>query len=498
MVDENLPIQNSFIGSSFGTICCLNRMTHNKLNTMRVVQSLLIFLFISFGSSLAQPVQPPMMYEFPYLCPSCNEDMVLSLRIAEDGTSILESHTISTTPVIDPKYDESEYQPGELIAGPLTNGGVGVIQNWDDEIGTNFIEIREDMFPEEGVKYVDEELTKASEEPGSSRWSISNLSVSVENTGQQETVQGFNSNHFIGDVQYNQTNYDSGGSETSNTDVSYELHLWLSEELPFSPLPFQYEPFKENRIPPYNFAPIDDLIVKRMLEQIEGKGGLVRSQLIFEGEEYTVEIENVRETPAPPMQKFDTLPVVSASQVDHFAGPLFIVSLLRDSNLAEMGSGSITFDGREVSASSAWKVNEAGDLVIVVTAKEENTTFFLVRPLNDRPGEGSFDVKNRPEGKMLRAMSGEELSQHSNHFQIYGLVSGDQFPTVISGFESGSVTIKSSDNKSISGKTTGSVSALATDQPSDSETVSLEISFSSEMGLEDFEFRSPESRYAGR
>ncbi|MDR9366696.1 MAG: hypothetical protein RI575_15265 [Balneolaceae bacterium] len=465
---------------------------------MRVVQSLLIFLFISFGSLLAQPVQPPMMYEFPYLCPSCNEDMVLSLRVAEDGTSILESHEISTTPVLDPEYDDSEYQPGERISGPLTNGEVGVIQNWDDEIGTNFIEIRDNIIPEEGVRYVDEELTKASEEPGSSSWSISNLSVSVENTGQQVTVRGFNSNHFIGDVEYTQTNYDSGGSETSSTDVSYKLHLWLSEELPFSPLPFQYEPFKENRIPPYNFAPIDDMIVKRMLEQIEGKGGLVRSQLIFEGEEYTVEIENVRETPALPMQKFETLPVVSASQVDHFAGPLFIISLLRDSDLAEMGSGNIMFDGREVPASSAWKVNEAGDLVIVVTAKEENTTFFLVRPLNGRPDEGSFDVKNRPDGKMLRAMSGEELSQHSNHFQIYGLVSGDQFPTVISGFESGNVMITSSEGASISGESTGSVSALDTNQPTGPETVPLEMSFTSEKGLEDFQFRSPESRYAGR
>ncbi|NBC02356.1 MAG: hypothetical protein GVY20_01485 [Bacteroidetes bacterium] len=465
---------------------------------MRVIQSLLIFLFISVGSLVAQPIQPPMMYEFPYLCPNCNEDMLLSLRVAEDGTSILESHEISTTPIIDPEYDDSEYQPGELILGPLTNGEVGVVQNWDDEIGTNFIEIREDMFPEEGVKYVDGELTKASEESGSSSWSINNLTVSVEKTGEKETVKGFNSNHFIANVQYTKTSYDNEGTETSSTDVSYEFKLWLSEELPFSPLPFEYEPFKENRIPPYNFAPIDDLVVNRLLKQIEGEGGLVRSQLIFEGEEYTVEIENVRETPSPPMQKFETLPVVSASQADHFAGPLFIISLLRDSDLTEIGSGNITFDGREIPASSAWKVNKAGDLVIVVTAKEENTTFFIVRPLNGRPNKATYDVKYRPEGETLRAMSDEELLEHSNHFQIYGLVSGEQFPTVISGFESGNVMITSSEGASISGETSGSVSALNTNQPTDPETVPLEISFTSEKDLENFQFRSPESRYAGQ
>jgi hypothetical protein len=465
---------------------------------MRFVQTLLISLFISVGSLIAQPTQPPMMYEFPYLCPSCSEDMVLSLRVAEDGMSILESHEISTTPIIDPEYDDSEYQPGELILGPLTNGEVGIVQNWDDEIGANFIEIREDRFPEEGVKYLDEELTKASEEPGSSSWSVDGVSVSVENTGEQETVQGFNSNHFIANVKYTETSYDSEGTETSSAEVSYKFQLWLSEELPFSPLPFQYEPFKENRIPPYNFAPIDDLVVNRLLNQIEGEGGLVRSKLIFEDEEYTVEIENVRETPAPPMQKFNTLPVVSASQVDHFAGPLFITSLLRDSNLSDMGSGTISFDGREMPASSAWKVNEAGDLVIVVTAEEENTTFFLVRPLNGTPAESTFDVTKRPEGEILRSMSAEELSEHSSHFQIYGLVSGDPFPTVISGFESGNVTITGSGKESISGESRGTVSALATDQVSETESVTIEISFRSDTGLEEFQFRSPESRYAGR
>lgn len=465
---------------------------------MRIVQTLFILLFLGIGSLIAQPVQPPMMYEFPYLCPNCNEDMVLSVRVAENGTSILESHEISTTPVLDPEYDGSEYQPGERISGPLTNGKVGVIQNWDDEIGTNFIEIRENELPDEGVKYVDEELTKASEEPGSSSWSINNLSVSVENTGKQATVQGFNTSHFIANVQYTETHYDSEGAETSSSDITYEFHLWLSKELPFSPLPFQYEPFKENRIPPYNFAPIDDLVIKRMLEQIKGKGGLVRSKLVFEGEEYSVEMQNVRETPVLPMQKFKSLPVVSASQVDHFAGPLFIISLLRDSDLAEMGSGNITFNGREIAASSAWKVNDSGDLVIVVTAREENTTFFLIRPLNGKPDVGTFDVQNRPDGELLRTMSDEELSEHSKQFQIYGLVSGDQFPTVISGFESGSVTITSSENESISGETRGSVSALSTDQVSKTESITLEISFTSEKGLEDFQFRSPESRYAGR
>ncbi|MDR9410979.1 MAG: hypothetical protein RI573_19205, partial [Balneolaceae bacterium] len=79
-----------------------------------------------------------------------------------------------------------------------------------------------------------------------------------------------------------------------------------------------------------------------------------------------------------------------------------------------------------------------------------------------------------------------------------GLVSGDQFPTVISGYETGSVSIISSEGASISGESTGSVLALDTNQPTGPETVPLEMSFTSEKGLEDFQFRSPESRYAGR
>ncbi|MDZ7720488.1 MAG: hypothetical protein U5K72_16860 [Balneolaceae bacterium] len=439
-----------------------------------------------------------MIYQFPYLCPNCNEEMEITIRVSADGTSIIERQTISTTPIVDPEFDDSDYLPGNLISGPMTNARTGKIQHWEMEIGTKFIEVWEDILPEMGERYVDEDLTKAVDEPGESSWSVDNLTVHVEDTGQQETIQGFPATIYEVEVRFEKTDFNPDGEETSRDEMNYQFQLWLSEEMPFTPLPFHYAPFKEKRIPPYNLSPINDLVISTMLDKIKDKGGLVKSKLIVEDEEWTVGLKNVRATPPVPMHKFEDLPVVSASQVDNFAGPLFIVSMLRDGELSEMGSGTIQFDDREISARSAWKVNDEGDLVIVVTAEDENTTFFLVRPLKGLPGVATFDVKNRPERSVLRSMSEEELAEHSNSFQMYGLVSGEPFPTVITGFQSGSVTIENAGNDIIKGRTSGEVLALPTDQISEIEATPFEITFTSESGLEKFQFRSPEARVAGR
>jgi len=465
---------------------------------MRIIQSLFFLYILSIATLSAQSVEPPMFYQFPYLCPSCSEDMEMSIRVSSNGTSIIETQAVSTTPIVDPKYDDSEWVPGNQISGPLTNGRTGKIQDWKGEIGTMFIEVQDEVLPEIGVRYIDEDLTKAGTDSGESTWSVNDFAVNVKNTDKQETIQGFSATIYEINIKFIKADFNSDGQESSRNNLNYQFQLWLSEEVPFTPLPFQYEPFKENHIPPYNLSPINDLVVSKILENIEGKGGLVKSKLLFENQEWTIEMNNVRSTPPVPMNKFESLPIISSSQVDNFAGPLFIVSMLRDGELKNKGSGTIRIDDQELTARSSWKVNEAGDLVIVVTAEDQNTTFFLVRPLKGKPGETTFDVKNRPGGSTLRSMNKDELAQHSNYFQVFGLISENTFPTVISGFQSGYVTIESSGKEIISGHASGEVYALQTDQLSDNETISFEISFASKSGLENFQFRSPESRVAGR
>lgn len=465
---------------------------------MRFFKVFLLIYLIAPVIAIGQPKEPPLMYEFSYLCPSCDEEMLIYIRVASDETSIVETHTASSTPVIGPEYDDSDFLPGALISGPLTDGKIGIIQNWDGEIGTNFIEIRDKKLPEEGVRYVDDRLNKYSDDSESSSWKIDNVSVAVEIGEEDQLIQGYSSNHMIADIRFTETNYNSDGDQSSVSDMSYQYHLWFSEELPFSPLPFEYEPFKENRIPPYNLAPINDLIVSRLLENVEGQGGLVKSKIVFEGEEWPVEIKNVKQTPPPPMEKFETLPVISADQVDNFAGPLFIVSLLRDGELAQLGSGTIRYGDREIPATSAWKVNDAGDLVIVLSGKEDQSTFFLVRPLLGIPETGRYDAKNRPDNTELRAMGSDELLKHAGHFQVYGLMSESGFPTVVSGFESGTVQIDQSQDGIITGRSEGTVFALPTSDISETMSVSIELDFNSESGLQEFRFRSPESRYLER
>lgn len=460
---------------------------------------MLFFIFLmSMTTAAAQQIEPPMMYQFPYLCPSCNEEMAMSIRVSSNGTSIIETHSISTTPVVDPEYDDSEWVQGTQISGPVTNGRIGIIKDWEAEIGTIFIEVREEFLPEMGIRYVDEELTKAVENSEESSWSVDNLTVNVENSGQRDTIEGHSSTMYDVNISFIKSDFNSDGQVISENDISYQYQLWLSEELPFTPLPFQYEPFKENHIPPYNLKPINDLVTSVIIDKVKNKGGLVKSKLLFENEEWTVGIKNVRTTPPVPMYKYQNLPVVSSSQVDNFAGPLFIVSMLRDGELKDMGSGTIKFGHRELPARSSWKVNEAGDLVIVVTAEDENSSFFLVRPLKGKPDEATFDVTNRPESSVLMSMNEEELAEHSNNFQLFGLVAEDTFPTTISGFQSGSVTIDTAGDEIITGRVSGEVLALSTAQLSESRSISFEISFTSESGLENFRFRSPESRVAGR
>lgn len=321
---------------------------------MRIIQSLFFLYILSVVTISAQSVEPPMLYNFPYLCPSCSEEMEMSIRVSSEGTSVGETHAISATPIIDPEYDDSEWVPGNLISGPLTNGLTGGIKDWEQEIGTVFIEVEDKVLPEIDTRYIDEDLTEAGTESKESSWSVNDFTVSVENTGQQETIQGFSANVYEANIQFTKTDYSPEGQQTLQSDVNYQFQLWLSEQVPFTPIPFHYEPFKENHIPPYNLSPINDLVASAIIDRVQDKGGLLKSKLLFDNEEWTVEMKSVKSTPPVPMHKFENLPVISSSQVDNFAGPLFIVSMLRDRELRDMGSGTIRIDDQELAANSSW------------------------------------------------------------------------------------------------------------------------------------------------
>lgn len=464
-------------------------------------QSLVVFLLvmgigIEFGS--AKAAAESAVLEYPFVCPSCSEERTLSLRYGADATSVVEAHDSAVTPQIDPSNDGSRYLPGEWIAGPMTDSRAGRIQHWEGEIGTNFIEVRRSPPLRQGVRYVNNRLEEAETPATRDSWSIEDVNVSIAQGDDERTIQGFATEHVIAHLTYVRNEYDKAGAESSSEDIALQYDLWMAPALPFSPLPLEYEPFKGNHVPPYTPGPVEDRLIAELTEKLEGRGALMRAEIGQGGEAVAVEVSSVSEAPDLPMQKFDTLPVVYAEQVSQFAGPLFIASLLRGDMVRGESNASMNIGGAEQAAVSEWKVNDSGDLVIVLASRQENTSLFLARPIQGKPDTGTYAMTRRPDSRRLRSMDEAAMDEHSRQFQIYGIVQGRTLPTVVTGVRDGNVVIEQVDGEVIAGEVMASVSALPTDAPSEPQPLELNLSFEARQGLTSFDFRSHESRVAGR
>ncbi len=460
------------------------------------IQFLAAALMLTGGAGAVGAHAAPMLVEYDFLCPSCEDERSISIRYAADGTSILQTHNRADTPQIAPAHDDSEYLPGEWIAGPMTRFRPGRIQHWDDEIGTNFIEVQKAPVPDVGTRYADRRLTPAAEQPGRESWSIGAIRVSVEDGEDDRVIRGLEADHKRAVVACTRTEYGADGAETGSEETALAFDLWMADALPFSPLPFQYEPFLGNRVPPYNRGPVGNRLIAELLPHLAGMGGLVRAEITAEGTTSAIEVRSVQATPEPPMHKYTSLPVVSGEQVGQFAGPLFLASLLRGGMIQQESDATLTLDGRALQAVSAWKTNEAGDLVIVISAREENTSVFLVRPVNGIPAPGAYDTTSKVDYRRLRGMSEDELADHTRRFQLYGVATDQVLPTVLTGIEQGTVTIRETEGDTLAGSVSGRVSALPTDSLSDMRAMPVELTFRAEPGLDEFRFRSDESRVA--
>lgn len=465
---------------------------------MKNEKLLFTMLILAVAVIRAPAIQASAIVEYPFMCPSCSEEKSISVRYAADGTSVLEMHDRGKLPLIDPSNESSKYLPGAWIAGPMTDFHAGRIQRWDDEIGTNFIEVRKSPALRLGARYVDNRLTEAGKPAEKESWSIENFSVSVTQGDDDRAIQGHEADHLVARLTYTRNEHDQSGAETKSEKKTLEYDLWMSDALPFSPLPFEYEPFKGNHVPPYTPGPIEDLLVAELTPKLEDHGALVRAAISDGSERIVFEMTDSRDAPSMPLDKFKSLPVVSGEQVDAFAGPLFIASLLRGDMVSEGKNASINIEGRELAAVSEWKVNKAGDLAIVLAAKEENTSVFLVRPIRGRPDAGTYAMTRRPDSRRLRTMSQAAIKDHASKFQIYGIVQGETLPTVLTGSSGGEVVVNESSESVIAGEAGVSASALATESLSDPRTVQVKLSFDARSGLEDFRFRSNESRVVDR
>jgi hypothetical protein len=457
----------------------------------------LLFLFAFLASAAAQAAGPsaPALLAYPFLCPSCDSAQVTTLRYGADGLSIAETHTTGEQPMLHPESDAAAGHPGEWIAGPRTRGQPGRIQRWEGEVGTDFIEVQIDSPLVEGERYAaTRRLAPASEKPGKKSWSVDDVAVSVAPGERDREIAGYPGDHWRVSLSWTRTTYDRAGEVTGSEDKQVRYELWTTDALPFSPLPYEYEPFKGNHVKPWLSGPVADHLMHKLTAELAGRGALLRAEVVGESDA-TLTLASALPAPALDADRFAGLPVVASAQVDAFAGPLFMTSLLRDGMLAGRGTATLTLGDRELSGATAWKVNSAGDLVIALAAREENTTVLLVRPVLGMPEAGRHGTATRPAMNALRAMDEAALEDHVRRFQLYGVAAGDTLPTVLTGFDGGEVVLTQTDDGMVAGRISGHIDTLPTAQPGNHRRIPVRLQFEAPEGLEDFRFRSPESRF---
>jgi len=165
--------------------------------------------------------------------------------------------------------------------------------------------------------------------------------------------------------------------------------------------------------------------------------------------------------------------------------------MLGDGGRANFAVGDRSFSGR-----SAWKLNDAGDLVIALAAEDSNTTLLLVRPAAGMPEEEHYGVSPRPDMSTLRTMDDEAMSQHIQRFQLYGVMtSDDELPRVLTSMSNGQVALTEVSGEVIAGEVSAEASVLVTDTSDSPLTqVPVRLRFEALEGLDGFRFRSPEAR----
>lgn len=456
-----------------------------------------VFLFSLLVSAATQAAGPsaPALLAYPFLCPGCDTARVTTLRYGADGLSLAETHATSEQPMLHPDGDAAAGHPGEWIAGPRTGGKPGRIQRWAGEVGTDFIEVQLDSPLVEGERYAaTRRLARASEKPGKKSWSIGDVAIAVTPGDKDRTIAGYPGEHWRVSLSWTRTTYDRDGQPTGSEEKRVRYQLWTTNALPFSPLPYEYEPFKGNHVKPWLSGPVADHLMGRLTDELAGHGALLRAEVVGESDA-TLTLASALPAPELAADRFAGLPVVASAQVDAFAGPLFMTSLLRDGMLAGHGTATLTLGDRELTGRSAWKLNDAGDLVIALAARETNTTLLLVRPVLGMPEVGSYGTTPRPAMSTLRAMDDAALEAHARRFQLYGVAAGDSLPTVITGFDGGEVVVTQAADGRLTGQVSGHVDTLPTARVGASQRVAVTLRFEAPKGLEAFRFRSPESRF---
>jgi hypothetical protein len=163
--------------------------------------------------------------------------------------------------------------------------------------------------------------------------------------------------------------------------------------------------------------------------------------------------------------------------------------------LSAAAPAEVEFD----TARAAWRTTSADDFALAIAAggtESPRGLLVITRPVNGLPGAGSYDTAGAAASvSTLEAMSQEALAERAEHFQGFGLIEREGVLYVLTGFDSGAVSIDATQDGRVAGSVEGLLSAVRVDTGAVVKPIEVKAQFDAVEGLENFYFRSPESRY---
>ncbi len=479
---------------------------------MRMLTAALALSLLAAGAALAG--------QAPSADGSIQTPVVYSIETPFQGRRVVIRHDPGGLSAAHRPYEgqASPLEPGsEAEAGPdaanwrfVSPRTGGAMAQYDLEMLE--IQARDPLEP--GTRYVDfprvEPFDPAEHDPDDA-WSAAAIEAELERGAADRTVAGLQAHHYVLTVTYDFTTYDETGEAAQTEPREHVQDLWLAPELPYSPL--QLYPGLS-----YGYAlsgsgkpMIDKAVLAAIKPRLAELGGVVRTQQPeprdWGGVEGPVVLEISEPQPAAPLDlaQIEDAPVVRERLLNAVVGPLFMAEMLQDgAAISADGEAALSvadpLDLTLGEGRSAWRVTGADDFALAITARApdgpERGLLVLMRPINGVPEAGEHGVAPRgPGSQSLEAMSAEALAERASKFQAFGTLETASARYVLTGFEAGSVTITSGDAR-VAGSVQARLQAVRVDTGRLAEPIALEARFDAVEGLEDFSFRSPESRYA--
>ncbi|QDG53647.1 hypothetical protein FIV42_23740 [Persicimonas caeni] len=269
-----------------------------------------------------------------------------------------------------------------------------------------------------------------------------NLETKLVRGEKDRKIAGQKTHHYILHLGFEGTRFDDTGEKVEQKKLAYEHHLWIAEDLPYSPAFAQ--PF---RIIGRLFVGDDgtklgEYIYDQVRPELEAKGLVLGMEFRQKGEKaakYRLEAERFGKAKA----RKATLPEYPIIDQKTFAKitPLSFVSRMvapSDEEAAGKSSFELSYKGDakgDIEGTAVWGTNTHGDFALLLSlpskfgseqgaaaegASSKEIFLLLMRPMHGRPEEGEYEVANVVDD--IESLSKEELEALSQKFTVMAVI----------------------------------------------------------------------------